>query len=181
MSKRVCCGVAVSVLCASPGYSAEPGSAPVPKSVVNLKGCWQGRGVVMDKAVAIAISAKPIVQGAMLAVDAESSALTDGKDTYSAHLIFGGLDKADSAVERVTGFWTDSFGGGFAAPGAGESVAGGFNITYRYPDDTFVNRWRLNGSQLSWIIVAQDGKGVEAPFASYSLSKTACASGRKQR
>lgn len=111
----------------------------------------------------------------MLALDVESSALADAKDRYSAHLIFGGASKQGGmATDHVVGFWTDSFGGGFAASGRGESVSGGFDITYQYPDDAFVNRWRQTGDQLLWVIVMQDGKGVEAPFASYTLRKSAC-------
>ncbi|WP_307090027.1 hypothetical protein [Sphingomonas faeni] len=47
----------------------------------------------MGKAVAIAVNAYPIVQDAMLAVEAASSALADPQDQYAAHLVFGGSGK----------------------------------------------------------------------------------------
>ncbi len=102
-------------------------------------------------------------------------AAADTTDRYSAHLIFGGASKrAGTSSDQVVGFWADSFGGGFSALGRGESIPGGFDITYQYADDAFVNRWRLAGGQLSWVIVARDAKGVDGPFASYSLVRTAC-------
>lgn len=175
MFKPISCAVALSMFAASSGHAAEPGSTPVPTPVAGLAGCWEGSGEVIDKAVTVSISARPIVQGAMFALDAESSALADPKDRYSAHLIFGGASKeAGAQADPVTGFWTDSFGGSFAASGRGETVPGGFDITYHYPDDSFVNRWRLTPGKLSWVIVMRDAKGVEAPFARYSLRKTAC-------
>ena len=148
---------------------------PVPPSVASLKGCWEGRGEVMGKAVTVSVSGKPLVQEAMFGLDAESSALADTQDRYSAHLIFGGASKqAGTTPDRVVGFWADSFGGGFSALGRGESVPGGFDITYQYADNAFVNRWRLTGDRLSWVILTRDAKGVEGPFASYSLSRTVC-------
>lgn len=167
--------MALSIIAASSAHAAEPGFTPVPTSVASLEGCWEGSGEVMGKAVTVSISAKPIVQGAMFALDAESGALADPKDRYSAHLIFGGASKkANARADPVTGFWTDSFGGSFAASGRGETVPGGFDTTYDYPDDAFVNRWRLTPGKLSWVIVMRNAKGVEAPFASYSLSLSAC-------
>lgn len=59
----------------------------MPTSVNALGGCWVGQGTVMDKAVAIAVNAYPIVQDAMLAVEAASSALADPQDQYAAHLV----------------------------------------------------------------------------------------------
>lgn len=174
MFKKLCC-VATLALALSPAQAAEPGTTPVPPAVRALTGCWEGRGEVMRKPVAIAVSAYPIVQDAMLALEAASSALDDPEDKYAAHLIFGGAGKqAGAAADGITGYWADSFGGAFAALGRGESRSDGFDITYHYPDDAYVNRWRLAGDRLTWQIVARDNKGAEKPFASYTLHKAAC-------
>jgi catechol 2,3-dioxygenase-like lactoylglutathione lyase family enzyme len=175
MFKKRVCAVQVMIMLSPVARAAEPGTAPVPAAVVALNGCWDGRGEVMGKAVTMAIAAKPIVQDALLAVDAESRAVADDKDRYSAHLIFGGANKAPGATaDPIVGFWADSFGGAFTTLGRGESRSGGFDIAYQYPDNAFVNRWRVDGNRLTWQIVARNGKGVEKPFASYALRKAAC-------
>ncbi|TZG26339.1 hypothetical protein [Sphingomonas montanisoli] len=160
--------------------AAEPGAAPIPAPVAALAGCWGGRGEVMGKSVSITVHAAPIVLDAMMAVDADSVATADPNDRYAAHLIFGGAgDPQKAPASVIMGYWTDSFGGTFAAAGNGEVRADGFDMTYAYPDDAFVNRWRMKGDALSWQIVARDANGVEKPFASYALQKAACASSAK--
>lgn len=155
--------------------AAEPGATPVPQSVIATIGCWAGHGDVMGKQVTINIVSKPIVQDAMLALDAQSVAALDAKDIYAAHLIFGGSDQQPGATsDPIIGFWADSFGGAFTASGAGQARSEGFDITYRYSKDAFVNRWRISGDRLTWQIVAQDKNGVEKPFANYSLARTEC-------
>lgn len=171
------CIAAVLLAAPSAGWGMEPGGTPVPASVRALAGCWQGEGTVMGKAVAIAVNAYPIVQDAMLAVEAASSALADPEDQYAAHLVFGGGGKSIGAGSgSVVGYWADSFGGAFAIEGRGDVRAGGFDITYRYPNQAFVNRWRMSGDTATWEIVARDRKAVEKPFARYTLHRTACRS-----
>lgn len=175
MFTKLGCAAMALLGTASAVHSAEPGTPPVPTAVSNLKGCWEGRGEVMDKPVTIAASAKSIVQDAILALDVRSQAVADPKDVYSAHLIFGGTNKQPGAAsDKVVGYWSDSFGGAFAASGQGETLADGFDITYQYPDDAFVNHWRFLSDGIVWQIVARDGKGVEKPFAKYSLHRTPC-------
>ncbi|MFC0202692.1 hypothetical protein [Novosphingobium soli] len=175
MLKKLCCAMVVLLAASAAAHSAEPGTTPVPPPVIALKGCWEGSGEVMNKPVTISIFAKPIVQEAMLALDVQSSAVSDVKDRYSAHLIFGGANKQPGKTEdQIVGFWADSFGGGFAALGQGEISSEGFNVTYQYPDDAYVNRWRLSGNHLMWQIVARDENNDEKPFASYSLQRVAC-------
>lgn len=177
MFKKLCCAAGALLSTSSQAHSAAPSAPPAPSAVTALEGCWEGRGAVMGKPVVIAVTAKPIVQDAMMALDAESSAVADPKDRYSAHLIFGGTGKRPgTAADRIVGFWADSFGGAFTAVGQGESRHDGFDITYRYPDDAFVNRWRRVGDRLTWEIVARDKNRVEKPFANYSLNKAACRS-----
>ena len=155
--------------------AAPPDAAPIPAAVAAMRGCWRGAGVVMSKAVTTTLTAKSIVRDAMFVVEVDSSATADARDRYAAHLIFGGTDRQPTtATETIVGFWADSFGGAFAANGIGVSRPDGFDITYQYPDDAFVNRWRLTGNRLSWKIVARDRTGTEKPFASYELAKTAC-------
>ncbi|WP_380779759.1 hypothetical protein [Sphingomonas sp. R86520] len=174
MFEKLCCVAALFAM-SSAGRTAEPSASPVPASVDALNGCWEGQGDVMGKPVAIAVSAYPIVQNAMVAVEAASSALADPSDQYAAHLILGGAGKqAGATPHAIVGYWADSFGGAFAASGKGESRPDGFDITYQYPDDAFVNRWRLSGNHLSWKIVARDGKGIEKPFANYTLHRSSC-------
>lgn len=72
------------------------------------------------------------------------------------------------------GYWSDSFGGAFATSGQGETRPDGFDMTYHYTDDAFVNHWRFLSDGIVWRIIARDGKGVEKPFASYSLHKASC-------
>ncbi|RYY27382.1 MAG: hypothetical protein EOP62_07350 [Sphingomonadales bacterium] len=169
--KKLCFATTALVLFAPPASSQEPETAPVPRAVTALKGCWKGSGEVMGKAVTIALTAGPIAHDALFVVDAASVASADPTDRYAAHLIFGGADK-DPA--RITGFWADSFGGAYTATGSGQVRADGFEMVYPYPDNDFVNRWHITPGQLTWQIVARDAKGVEQPFASYTLRTAAC-------
>ncbi|MBM9402849.1 hypothetical protein JUN65_14805 [Gluconacetobacter azotocaptans] len=169
---------ATIVLAASVANAAEPGAAQLLPAVSALKGCWQGDGEVMGKPVTITLSAKPIVQDAMFVVDVDSSAKADAHDRYSAHLFFGGgKPSTGNAAEQIVGFWADSFGGTFTATGNGVSHKDGFEMVYRYPEDTYVNRWRLIGGRLTWDIAARDDKGKETRFAGYSLARAECATG----
>ncbi|WP_343699704.1 hypothetical protein [Caulobacter sp.] len=161
----------VGLAAATPALAqADPPPAPVPASVRALEGCWTGTGHVMGKAVTLDLSAKPITEGTMFLVEAQSHAVADPKDRYAAHLVFGGKGGAPMAV---SGFWIDSFGGDFTATGAGAATADGFDIAYAYPDASFVNRWRRAGETLSWTIVAKTAKAENA-FARYDLKRTAC-------
>ncbi|MFV0625088.1 hypothetical protein ACBY01_13910 [Sphingomonas sp. ac-8] len=159
---------AMALLAAAPVGAEE--STPVPENVRRLEGCWRGTGTVMDKPVTIVLVVHPVVLGAMIAVDADSVATADPDDRYAAHLLLGG--GKDAAA--VTGFWSDSFGGTMTATGSGTVRPGGFDIGYRYGDATFVNRWRANGDELGWEIVARDAAGKEQPFARYALTRAAC-------
>jgi hypothetical protein len=177
MFAKLFCAVTVSAATLSDAHCAELASSPVPPSVMVLEGCWEGSGDVTGKPVALAVNAYLIVQDAMLAIEAVSSAISDPKDQYSAHLVFGGTGKqSESEADQIVGYWADSFGGAFAAPGRGLGGADGFEITYQYPDDAFVNRWRVSGDRLTWQIAVRDRKGVEKPFASYVLRKAKCGS-----
>lgn len=148
----------------------DPPPAPVPAQVRALEGCWTGAGEVMGKAVTLDLSARPITEGTMFLVEAQSHAVADPKDRYAAHLVFGGKGDAPTAV---SGFWIDSFGGDFTATGAGAATTDGFDIAYAYPDASFVNRWRRAGETLSWTIVAKTAKAENA-FARYDLKRATC-------
>jgi hypothetical protein len=155
--------------------ATEPGVVPVPSAVRALEGCWYGSGQVMGKPVTIMLSAKPIVQDALFVIDAASVAKDDASDRYSAHLILGGANQpSGTRAEPISGFWADSFGGGFTATGQGSSHPDGFDMTYAYPDSSFLNHWQLQGDNLVWEIVARDADGHETAFALYSLAKAAC-------
>lgn len=160
--------LAASVLVAPVAAADEPARAP--ESVLRLAGCWNGAGEVMGTPVAVSVDARPTALGAMLALDANSVATADPTDRYAAHLVFGGSKDAG----QVTGFWSDSFGGGMTATGSGTDQPGGFDIGYRYSDAEYVNRWRLSGDDLAWTIVARDSGGEEAPFAGYLLTRVTC-------
>jgi hypothetical protein len=165
------CGLAlVAVLLAAPAVAAEPGTAPVPKALDALRGCWRGKGEVQGKPVRLQLNVLPILADAMLRAEADSVALADPSDHYAALLLFGGSDAADGVV----GYWADSFGGAFAAPGKGQVQPGGFDIVYSYPDSSFVNRWRVEGTRLRWRIAARNAAGTETPFASYDLMRMPC-------
>lgn len=167
--------VAVAVLMASTAAAEEPARAP--DAVRQLEGCWTGRGEVMGKPVTIAVEARPVALGAILTLDASSVATADPSDRYAAHLVFGGGKGAD----EVIGFWSDSFGGSMTATGTGSVQPAGFDISYRYSDAEFVNRWRPAGEQLGWTIIARDAKGGEQPFASYDMHRVPCGKGLTAR
>jgi hypothetical protein len=170
--RRLCLALAANVGIVAGSNAAEPGATPVPTAVGALKGCWRGVGEAVGKHVVVALDAKPILQDAMFTVDVESSAVADPHDRYSAHLIFGG---ADGHGDDITGFWADSFGGAYTALGHGKSRPDGFDVTYPYPDDAFVNRWTLSGDRLTWAVVTRDRNGLEKPFASYAMTRASCA------
>ena len=65
----------------------EPGTAPVPREVEALAGCWEGAGSVLGKPVSITLAAKPITEGALFLVEVENVALADPADHYAAHLL----------------------------------------------------------------------------------------------
>ncbi len=169
--------VLATLMLAVPATSsgADRTGASLPASVAALSGCWQGRGEVNGKPVAIFVAAYPIVQNAMLAIEAASSAIADPDDQYAAHLVLGGAIRSTGAGgDRIVGYWADSFGGAFAAAGQGESRTGGFDITYRYPDGDFVNHWRISGATVRWQIIRRDATGIEKAFADYRLQKATC-------
>lgn len=167
-------GVFLSVI-GGAAWAEDPPPAPVPAEVRALEGCWRGAGEVMGKPVEIVLSARPVALGTMLTVDTDSRAKADPSDRYAAHLVFGGrgAPPKDRPSTGVSGFWSDSFGGDFTAVGQGAAQAGGFDIAYAYPDASFVNRWRLEGTKLSWSIVAKSG-AKEQSFAHYELNRATC-------
>jgi hypothetical protein len=175
---RVSVALSSLVLFASaPARAQEAGSAVVPTQVRALGGCWRGEGLVMGKPVAIALTARPITEGAMFLIEVQSHAKADPTDRYAAHLIFGGRGAPPKTGEAVSisGVWIDSFGGDFTAVGAGSAVADGFDVAYAYPDATYTNRWRRTTQHLTWTIMAKNGSAREAAFASYDLKPTSCA------
>lgn len=175
MSKPALMTAAAILLAAPAARAAEPGTPPVPAAVRMLEGCWVGKGEVTGKPVIIAIKAAPVALDAMFLVAARSEAEADAGDRYAAHLLFGGA--AEGAPDPIVGYWADSFGGAYTAAGAGRPQADGFDMSYRYPDAEFVNRWRRAGDQLTWTIIARDGSGKEQAFAAYALARAACPAG----
>jgi hypothetical protein len=176
MTPKLCLAVVTNFVVVAVSAAAEPGAVPIPDAVTALGGCWRGVGEAVGKPVVVALSSKLILQDAMFTVDVESSAVADPKDRYSAHLIFGSANRqTDEHGVGIIGFWADSFGGAYTALGRGESRPDGFEITYQYPDDAFVNRWTRSGNRLWWSIVARDSKGAEKAFATYVLNKAPCA------
>ncbi|SFJ81555.1 hypothetical protein SAMN03159338_2422 [Sphingomonas sp. NFR04] len=155
---------------------------PQPAALHAIEGCWQGSGSVMGKPVTLTLRAAPTALGAMIAVDTTSVATADAADRYAAHLVFGWLPaKGERLAGALTGYWADSFGGAFAAPGEGEAKAEGFEMRYRFGSDTFVNRWRRTAQALEWTIVARDGAGKEQAFADYRLTATPCTPPARRR
>lgn len=161
-------------LAGGPALAQGTPPAQVPTQVKALTGCWRGMGEVMGKPVTITLSAKPIVEGAMVVVDADSHATADPTDRYAAHLLFGARTAKQDNPATISGFWADSFGGDYTATGLGSSTTDGFEITYAYPDASFINRWTTLGDRLEWRIVARNGSAPEEAFASYKLTKTTC-------
>jgi hypothetical protein len=161
--------VLVAAALIAPVVAAEE-PARAPDAVRRLEGCWQGVGEVIGKPVTIAVRARPVALGAMMALDADSVAIANPSDRYAAHLVLGG----GKETRAVTGFWSDSFGGTMTATGNGTAQADGFDISYLYSDAEFVNRWRISGEQLAWTIFARDKAGRDALFARYRLKRENC-------
>jgi len=157
---------------------APPIQAPAPLRA--LDGCWQGAGEVMGKPVTITLSARPIVEGALVLVEAQSQATADPADRYAAHLLFGGRTQTPQEPATISGFWADSFGGDYTATGLGLATPDGFEIAYAYADARFINRWKVQGDRLDWRIVAKTGAAPEKAFAQYALTRTACADAGKR-
>ncbi|GBQ62906.1 hypothetical protein AA103196_0439 [Ameyamaea chiangmaiensis NBRC 103196] len=164
------------VLGLPPALAAEPGTAPVPAVVRALAGCWHGTGTVMGKPVDIGLSAHPMVLDALFALDADSTATGDARDRYAAHLLVGGRDTTTrTAPQALTGVWADSFGGGYITLGTGQTVPGGFDLTYRNGGVVFANHWRLDADRLHWDIQSRDGTAPPAAFARYTMTRAPCA------
>jgi hypothetical protein len=162
-----------SLASAWPVQAADAPLLPAPLRAI--EGCWAGEGRVMGKPVTMAIRAMPAALNALMIVEAESQAIEDPADLYAAHLTLGASTPGDEkAVPQLTGYWADSFGGGYAAAGRGVVRGDGFDIDYGYPDATFVNRWRPQGQTLRWEIIARSADGKEKPFADYVVRKVAC-------
>ncbi|CAN5304675.1 hypothetical protein BH10PSE4_BH10PSE4_13750 [soil metagenome] len=142
--------------------------------VTALTGCWRGTGAVMGKPVTIVLSVKPIVDGAMVMVEADSHATADPADRYAAHLLFAARTAKANDPATISGFWADSFGGDYTATGLGSPTKDGFEMAYAYPDASFVNRWTLTNQHLEWRIVAKTGSAPEKAFSAYTLTKAAC-------
>lgn len=166
--KKIIAAALALLLLPVPAFAQDV--SKIPPAVFALSGCWQGEGAVMGKPVAIALTAYPIVEGAMFAIDAESHATADPKDRYAAHLLFGDGGK-DGAI---AGYWADSFGAAYTATGKGAPTAEGFAITYPYPDADFVNQWQRKDGGLVWQITARDKAGKESLFARYTLREASC-------
>lgn len=128
----------------------------------------------MGKPVTIALSARPIVGGAMMLVEADSAAKADPADTYAAHLLLGGRTTRAGEPAAIVGLWADSFGGDGASEGSGRATADGFEVSYPYGDAAFVNRWARVGEHLGWSIVMRSKGGKEQGFASYELVRAGC-------
>ncbi len=152
----------------------DPPPMPPPAEVSALAGCWKGEGAVMGKPVTIALSARPILGGAMMLVEADSKAKADPADVYAAHLLFGGRTAKAGEPAAIVGLWADSFGGDGASQGLGKVAPNGFEVIYPYGDAAFVNRWTRAGEHLSWSIVMRGAGGKEQAFASYELAPAGC-------
>jgi len=145
----------------------------VPAQVKALEGCWRGDGEVMGKPVTLTLSAKPIALGAMFVIETESRAKADPADRYAAHLVIGALAPKGTIPATLTGYWADSFGGDYAATGAGAVREDGFELSYSYPPSSFLNRWTLAGDKLDWRITARQGDKAQ-DFAHYAATRVAC-------
>ena len=171
--------IALAGLLTLAGGSALAETAPVPAQVRGLEGCWRGDGEVMGKAVTLTLSAKPAALNALVVIEAESQAKADAADRYAAHLVIGTRAAKGAFPAALTGYWADSFGGDYAATGAGAAREDGFEIAYSYPDASYLNRWTLAGDHLAWRITVREG-GKEQVFAHYDATRAPCPSAGKR-
>lgn len=166
-------------LAAGAAVARDAPPAQLPAQVKALTGCWRGAGEVMGKPVMITLSAKPIVEGAMVLVEADSHATADPADRYAAHLLFGARTAKPSEPATISGFWADSFGGDYTATGLGSPTKDGLEMAYVYPDASFINRWTLAGDKLDWRITARED-GKDQAFAHYEATRVACSTAEKR-
>jgi hypothetical protein len=172
--------IALALSLTAGSASAQDAPPPqLPAQVTALTGCWQGTGEVMGKPVAITLTARPIVEGAMFLIEAESHATADPADRYAAHLMIGARAPKGAFPATLTSYWADSFGGDYTATGAGAVREDGFEIAYPYPPSSFLNRWTLAGDRLDWRITAREGD-KEQVFAHYQTTRVACPSAGKR-
>jgi len=162
-------------LTAGSALAQDTPTAQLPAQVTALAGCWQGTGEVMGKPVTLTLSAKPVVLDAMFLIETDSRAKADPADRYAAHLLIGTRKAKAGFPPTLSSFWADSFGGDYAAAGAGAVREDGFEIAYPYPPASFVNRWTLAGDRLEWRITAREGD-KDKPFAHYEATRVACPS-----
>jgi hypothetical protein len=167
-------GLALMALAAPATYVDDGSSSMLPAHVTSLVGCWQGSGEVMDKPVRTQLNARSITQGAHVVIEADSQAVADAKDTYSAHILIGATASTDHRPAGLSSYFVDSFGGDASAMGTGHDTADGFEVTYRYGEIDFINRWTAGATTLSWAIVMKGADGTEQPFARYVFEPTAC-------
>lgn len=159
-------------LTAGPLAALEPGVPPVPPMVTGLVGCWQGEGDVGGKPIWISLRVYPVADGGFVAIDSLSIANSDPNDRYQTHLLFGGSGTDDG--RGITAFWSDSFGGAYSATGAGLVVDGGFVVTYRYSERTFMNEWLVGDGSLTWTVTVRGPDGHETSFARNQLRPVPC-------
>ena len=166
---------AFAALLAGTATAQTPRPAPIPRALQDILGCWSGTGDAIGKHVSVALNARAILDGAMVTIDVQSHTIGDEKDRYSAHLVFGGLDRP-APVDRddVVSFWSDTFGGSYAIMGQGRSNNDSLEVSYNYPTATFVDRWRLEQAQLTWLIIQHGKTGPGKPFATYRMIRAAC-------
>lgn len=158
---------------ATPAHAASQ----IPEAAAALAGCWSGIGVLSDRPVAVRLTIATLMPETLLAADLVTSAEANPLDHYQAHILLGGDATQPS---RILGTWADSFGLAFAATGEGASRGGGFDVTWYYPVDNVLSRWRRFGDQLALSLVrlpreVRQGAPEEKPFADYALSRIACA------
>lgn len=163
--------VALACLAAAPLHAGQ-----IPEPAAALAGCWSGIGVLSGKPVTARLTVTPIIPDTVLAADLSTTADADPLDRYQAHILLGG---DTTRPNRILATWADSFGMAFTTNGEGTPSGGGFNVTFFYPADNVLSRWRRFEDQLALSLVrlpreTRPAAPEEKPFADYALSRIAC-------
>lgn len=139
---------------------------PAHAALDSLAGCWDAPGDVLGKRVATRVRAAWRLGGRYLLVEMHG---LDPADPYDAAIVIG-----DHDATRLSGWWMDSFGAGYSAPGKGDVAAGEIRIDYAYPNARYANRLVPEGKGWRWTITERKPDGREKLFASYRLTPAAC-------
>ena len=147
----------------APAYTVPPGLAVMS----GLQGCWRITGQTQGKD-------SPSIARGEWHLGRRYCTLhmrATGSDPYEAAITYG----AGQQPRAIGSVFSDTFGGLYEPSlGLGELEADGFVQRYRFPDATYLNRFRRSGSGWRWTITEQTKDKPPSVFAEYHLRPASC-------